>query len=407
LVRRRNLTLNIRDNDFESYLLEAAVYVPGDPNPIILWESEDESIATVDQNGLVTAVSPGEVEITASVGTRRHRVDVTVVRLVTNIQLSQNNITLNIHGTNREQKNIIATPEPNTAPNIACNLALTWRSLNPSIAIVNQSGTIEAISPGTTQIIVSSNDGNAGAIIDVTVRSLVTNVQIISRTPMLYVGQTHRFTANILPLNASDRTYRWESSNPNIAQVSNNGTVTGRSRGHVEIRAISTCGDVIGSANLEIRQQVTNLNINPLSRTLETGQRFQISRTITPTNANNQTVRFRSSDPNILHVDGSGIVTALRRGTARIYTTTNCGNIQRHTTVTVIQPVTAVTMCRVAVWLHRGDSPLLLRATIHPEDANIQTIRWSSNNPNAVRVDQNGRISVAQGRKLSNHSYCA
>ncbi|MCL2354678.1 MAG: Ig-like domain-containing protein [Oscillospiraceae bacterium] len=64
-------------------------------------------------------------------------------------------------------------------------------------------------------------------------------------------------------------------------------------------------------------------------------------------------------------------------------------------------------MCRVAVWLHRGDSPLLLRATIHPSDANIQTIRWSSNNPNAVRVDQNGRISVAQGRKLSNNCHCS
>ncbi|MCL2354677.1 MAG: hypothetical protein FWC68_02115 [Oscillospiraceae bacterium] len=42
-----------------------------------------------------------------------------------------------------------------------------------------------------------------------------------------------------------------------------------------------------------------------------------------------------------------GLVTAIQRGTARIYTTTNCGNIQRQINATVIQPVTAVSVvCR-------------------------------------------------------------
>jgi len=392
LVRRRNLTLNIRDNNFESYLLEAAVYVPGEPNAIITWESGDESIAVVDQNGVVTAVSPGETFVTAASGTHRHRVDVTVIRLVTNIQVDRNNITLNIHGLNRESTNILATPLPGNA----CNVALTWRSLNPNIAVVNQNGMISAIYPGATQVVVTSNDGNAQTIINVTVRSLVTEVQIISSTPMLYVGQTHQFTANILPLNASDRTYRWESSNPNIATVSSAGVVRGVSRGNVEIRAISTCGNVVGSSNLEIRQQVTNLAVYPTSRIMETGQRFQISRIISPTNANNQTVRFRSSDPNILHVDGSGLVTAIRRGTARIYVTTNCSNITRSIDVTVIQPVVAVTMCRVSVWLFRGDA-LNLQATVHPSDADNQNLFWISTDSRAVNVNQNGRISTRYG----------
>ena len=92
------MTLNIRGNDFESYLLEAAVYVSGEPTPTITWESDNEYVAVVDQDGRVTAVSPGNAIVTASAGTHRHRVDVTVIALVTNIQVDRDNITLNIHG---------------------------------------------------------------------------------------------------------------------------------------------------------------------------------------------------------------------------------------------------------------------------------------------------------------------
>ena len=137
--------------------------------------------------GNVTAVSPGETIVTASSGTHRHRVNITVIRLVTSIEVDRTAITLNIHGLNRQQYAKVATPLPDVAPDAACDLSLTWRSLNTNIAMVNQSGIIQSLAPGQTQVVISSRDGNAQTIVDVTVLSLVTEVQIISRTPVLYV----------------------------------------------------------------------------------------------------------------------------------------------------------------------------------------------------------------------------
>ena len=123
-------------------------------NPSVTWTSSDESVVTVDQNGLVTAVAGGTATITATTtdgGYKTAQCTVTVTQMVTSIVLSQTAIVLELD----EFVRLTAT----VLPENAANKSVAWSSSNSDIAPV-RNGRVDAYDYGTAVITCEAADGS-------------------------------------------------------------------------------------------------------------------------------------------------------------------------------------------------------------------------------------------------------
>lgn len=123
-------------------------------NATLTWTSSDENVATVDQNGLVTAVAGGTATVTATTidgGYKTAQCTVTVTQMVTSITLSQTAVVLELD----EFVRLTAT----VLPENAANKSVVWSSSNPDIAPV-RNGRVDAYDYGTVVITCTAADGS-------------------------------------------------------------------------------------------------------------------------------------------------------------------------------------------------------------------------------------------------------
>lgn len=131
-------------------------------NKNVQWTSSNNSVATVDSNGVVTSKNSGSTIITATTHNElKTEFFIEVETSVTNITLNSNEINLNPGGTFK----LDATVNPSNAS----NKNIKWISANESIATVDQSGNVTADVAGTTYISAVSADGKVIATCTVNV----------------------------------------------------------------------------------------------------------------------------------------------------------------------------------------------------------------------------------------------
>ena len=133
-----------------------ATITPSDAiNTNVTWTSSDEDVATVDTNGLVTAVGGGTCTITCTAADGSGvtaTCEVTVIQAVTSITLSPSELRMTVGGS----QNITAT----VLPANASNKAVAWSSNDASIATVDENGIVTAIAIGSCTITCSATDGS-------------------------------------------------------------------------------------------------------------------------------------------------------------------------------------------------------------------------------------------------------
>ena len=135
--------------------LSVTVTPPDALNPSVAWTSSNENVATVDANGLVTAVAGGSCTITATAvdgSGKTATCQVTVVQLVTSITLSHTTLALEPDG----YQNLTET----VLPNNASNKSVTWSSSDQNVAQVDTNGRVSAIGIGRCTITCTANDGS-------------------------------------------------------------------------------------------------------------------------------------------------------------------------------------------------------------------------------------------------------
>ena len=135
----------------------------------VTWTSSDEAVATVNTDGLVTAVAPGETIITATTNDGSELSASCVVTvlpnivLATSIDLNQVNAEVNVGET--MQLTVTVLPED------ATDKTVTWTSSDEAVATVNTDGLVTAVAPGETIITATTNDGSelsATCVVNVT-----------------------------------------------------------------------------------------------------------------------------------------------------------------------------------------------------------------------------------------------
>jgi len=209
----------------------------------LTWKSSNTSVATVDQNGVVTAVKKGVATITVqTVNGRRAECKITVNPAVENIPIvsvSLNKSKLNIEEGNTET--LIATINPS---NTTDSQKLVWSSSDSTVATVDQNGKITANSAGEATITVTtSNNKKASCVVVVTKKPVaIESVELNKQQLVLKAGKTEELTAVINPEDTTeDKTLNWSSSNEEVATVEN-GIVTAKKAGETIITVSTVNG---------------------------------------------------------------------------------------------------------------------------------------------------------------------
>ena len=215
-------------------------------------------------------------------------------------------------------------------PSTARDKSVTWLSSNPSVAKVDQEGTVNAIAPGNAIILVTTSDGGYTATCSVEVKPVYVSRITLNKTSItLNEGESDILVVTaISPENATDKTVTWTSSNESVATVNSEGKVTAVSKGSATIRATANDGSgKYASCSITVnRIYVSSIVIDKQSLNLLEGEYYTLSLTITPNNAIDKTVTWSSSDETVATVDNIGKVTAISKGTATISATANDGS---------------------------------------------------------------------------------
>ena len=406
--------------------LSATVSPSNATDKSVTWTSSDNTIATVDSNGLVTAKTDGTVTITATAN------DGSGITSTCNVGISGQTIaptTVNVSGITITGTNNISSKGGTTqltatvSPSNATDKTVAWTSSDNNIANVDSNGLVTAKTDGTVTIKAKANDGsNVENTYNVTITGQtvvptnpatvnVTGVNITGTNSISDKNGTTQLTANVAPSNATNKTVTWTSSDNTIATVDANGLVTAKANGTVVIKAKSNDGsNVENTYNVTITGQtvtpstisVTGVSITGTNSISSKGGTTQLTANVSPSNATNKTVTWSSSDNSIATVDANGLVTAKADGTATIKVKANDGsNVENTYNVNVTGQTIAQTTVNVAgISITGGDTisskggTLALTVGVSPANATNKTVTWSSSDSTIATVDANGLVTA-------------
>ena len=233
----------------ETAYLAATVAPANASDKSVSWTSGSTEVATVDENGNVTAVKTGEttVAVTTKDGGKTAAFKVTVTAKpvsVTGVKLDKSEFKLK----KGESVTLTATVEPAGAT----NKKVSWSSNNPSVATVDEEGKVTAVSSGEAAIIVTTEDGGHTATCTVTVLKRVTGVTLDKTSITIVKGGTAKLTATVTPYSAADKNVTWKSSDEKIATVDESGNVLGIGFGTTSVTVTTEDGGFTAACEVRV-----------------------------------------------------------------------------------------------------------------------------------------------------------
>lgn len=223
------------------------------PEPVVSFESDNPSVASVDLYGNVYTHSEGYAKITASTNyftSTTCAISVIPVDVVT-VTFPVQSLTLHPGQSMRLQ--------PNIQPANATHKELTWTSSNDNVVDVKD-GTLTALEPGFAEIKASARSGVYG-VVYVTVTPIDVSYIAIDKSQIeLSVGDTCKLIPTIFPENATYKTLTWKSEDQSIASIDENGVITAENVGITTISAIAHNG-ITGISTISVKNKVGILNV--------------------------------------------------------------------------------------------------------------------------------------------------
>lgn len=278
----------------------------------ITWKSSDKKVASVDANGLVTAVKGGKAIITAtSSNGKTASCEITVPIHMTGIKTPEN---MEILKGNTGVIKVEYLPADTTD-----SRKVTWKSDNEQIAVVDEDGMVTALKEGTANI--TATAGAFSSITAVTVKEIhLESIELATDVNEILKGQTFDLKA-VLKFNpentTDDKTVTWTTSDEKIAVVDKNGLLTAVSAGTVVIKA--QAGEVSSSLELHVKEiPLDSIAFDKVIETMEIGEKAELGIIYNPENTTDvKDAEWYSSDDEIISVE-KGVLTANKAGKAVI-----------------------------------------------------------------------------------------
>lgn len=359
-------------------------------NQNVIWESSNPAVATVDQNGFVTFVSPGKATIiaqTVDTGTDGSLIATCEFYIndpVVSVSIDYNDVTLKIGDTFRLTAEVL--------PSTATDKSVTWISSNTNVVTIDENGLLTAVGSGNAAILCQSNDSGVTAMCNVSVYQAVENIELSITSISVRKGTIFWIYGAAKPDNAVNKTIVWSSSDESIATVDQTGMVTAVSPGECSIIATSEDSGVISKCILTVTEPVTGIELNYTQMEMMKGDQFLLIPTITPIDADNKSVTFTSTDETVATVSDQGVVTGVKGGNCIIIVTTVERGLIASCQVVVNEFVTSIKIDSTGPYLNKGNSRYLT-AKLIPDSATNKGVVWSSSDKNILTVDNKGKIT--------------
>lgn len=392
--KSNKITVKVETNKEELVLKETDITLSKDEtyqlavknvldDDIFSWSSNNENVATVDQEGLITGIHAGTATITVKESDGRSvSTKVTVTSdetLIENISLEAKTIAIG--------EKVALKPAIYPANGLSI---LTWKSSKENVVEIDEKGVITGISDGTATITVTTHNGKKATAKITVDKTLPASIKLNGCTGGVVIGTPVTLGIVYSPDTAKS-TITWASSNTSIATVSN-GKVTGKAVGTVKITATTKNGKTATCTLKVSPTAVSSLKASPTSVSLDQGATKTISLTFTPSTAKQYyTVSWKSSNKNIATVDSTGKITGVNPGTATI--TATAGGKSAKVSVTVnATAVTSIEMTGCQSTVEAG-KVVTLTAKALPTTAKNATIKWASSDTNIATVS-NGKVTT-------------
>ena len=357
------------------------------------WDSNDTNIATVDQNGIITAIAVGEAVITA---TATDGSGVKATCSVSVIATPAEGVTIETPDKTTLKAGESIKLNASVLPETTTDKTITWTSSNLAVATVDENGNVTAVGVGTVIISATTSNGKTYTIALTIDPTLAESVTLTPATASILIGESIPMVVSVSPATTTNKSVTWTSSNPEVASVDDSGNVTGLDVGNVEITATTADGSSL--------KAVSKISVNPIlaqsvtigydgQTNLYVGVKAQLSAIVLPENTTDKSIAWHSLNPTVASVSETGLVTALAIGNVTITATTTNGQTAQIEFSVVPTPVSAITFDKTSIKLKVTETVKVI-ATIVPEDATNKNINWTSSNNSVVSVDADGVVTA-------------
>ncbi len=368
--------------------------------PVASYSSSNASIAAVSSTGVVTAIAPGAVTLSAKASGVSGVVALTVQAAgpapVVSVQLSPDSGAVVIGNTLA----VVATPR-DASGNALVGRDILWTSQQPAIATVSAAGVVTALAEGVAEIRASSEGVTATARLTVLPRTAA-SIQLAPDSTAVAVGAAQALVATLRDAQGAvvvGRPLTWSSSAPAIATVSTDGLVTGVAVGAALISA--SADGVTATANVTVASaSVATVVIAPDTGAVSVGAMRFLTASARDANDNvlsGKSVTWSSLTPALASVAASGAVTGLAVGTATVQA--NIDGVLATVAINVTPAVVAtVTIAPSPTSLELGATLPLAATARRADGVEIvgRTVVWTSTAPEVATVSASGTVTAVQ-----------
>ncbi len=440
-----NTNVNITTVETDSYRIQNKAYTSNPPrltatvepadtsNKKVKWTSLTPSVATISESlGTITAVSVGTTTLRAEADADSSiykEVTLEVVPVLTT-SITINNIPTLFYVTST------ATLTATTLPGNAVDSSVTWSSNSANVTVDETTGVITGVSAGSATITATASDGSGVTgiatitvldipvsrmgIIDLTTTS---GISLASQTTLRVGAEAQLIVeifapSNTTPPNDWSPTVTWSSndfissSNPTITYDSNTNkfyakcTINALAISTTAQRMTATSGSIITSKSIQVQSVpitgLTNISSTGNVSRITIGSQLQLSSTIEPNNASEQTITWSIDNNALATIDSNGLLTANSTTAGKVTVRASAGGFNRSRDINIYIPVSSVTIenntnsvittistdnYKILKKLYLGASAFL-NATILPSNATTKGIIWSSLDEDIATVNE-------------------
>ena len=276
--------------------------------------------------------------------------------------------------------------------------SIVWSSSDEEIATVDQNGIVKTLAEGEVAIYAKAVNGVTGEITFAVKEKYVESVELSEVSLDLLLQETHTLVTTVTPADATFPEITWSSSDPSVAEVSENGTISAIGCGSAVITATSTNG-ITASVPVSVTEIIAERIEIIGGSQFYPNESAILTADIYPENTTIKDVVWSSSDPTIANIDENGNLKCLAPGVVTITATQKdvATSIQIVVKVKPVERIEIQSSAKKANKLSVGKS-MTLTATVYPDDATYRDVSWLSSDPAIAMVDEKGNVTaIASG----------
>jgi len=279
--------------------------------------------------------------------------------------------------------------------------AVTWTSSEDKLAKVSNDGVVTAGSNEGTVTITAKQKVNGiikKATCEIMIQPSVATITIEPLEVTIAIGDFERLFATVTPKLPSVA-LQWKTSNKAIVDIAESSslsaTIKGIAGGHAVISAINKDNVVVGYCHVSVNQPVVKVELSETAVTVGLNTKWlQLRATVSPNNALNKTIIWKSTDTTKATVDQNGLVKVLKAGSVSIIATSqDAPTANAICNITIETPVASIVLDETVKTMYVGQTSRL-SYVILPTNSSNSTVTWTSTNASVATVDATGFVTA-------------